>query len=156
MLDRMKAALTDWARKAGRGFEDDTDSAFVWDETKMTKTVSIDVDRETETGPKFLNIEGRYLEILRVHVEDTSVILAGGSVVEDPHCNKFITAIRGAPVHLLNRCLNDLWNAGYRLVSRTIDHELITKVTDSETPTGHRDGLSNLPLSQARSCGRLF
>lgn len=153
MLERMKAALTEWAQKAGRGFVDDTDPAFVWD-AKMTKTVSIDVDRESETGPKFLNIEGRYIEVLRPFVSDASIIMSGGSIVEDTPTS-FLTAIRGAPVSLLNICLNELWRAGYHLISRTIDHELITKVTETPEPQGQGPAQTG-PLSQARGCGKLF
>lgn len=157
MLERMKGALTQWAQKAGRGFVDETDAAFVW-EDKMTKTVAIDVDRESEKGPKFLNIEGRFIELLRPFVSDASIILSGGSIVED-NTTGFITAIRGAPASMLNVCLNELWRAGYNLISRTIDHQLITKVEDTVEGLGGIGSATTAqtgPLSQSRACSKLF
>ena len=113
----------------------------------------IDILRESRA----LIIEGRFIEVLRPFVSDASIILSGGSIVED-NTTGFITAIRGAPASMLNVCLNELWRAGYNLISRTIDHQLITKVEETvEGMGGMQTGFAAAtPLSQGRACSKLF
>jgi hypothetical protein len=128
MHKRFLDELRLWASNAGRGFVDQTDSSFVWDNA-CTKEVSVNVNRQSDNAPLHLDVHGP-IEILRPIFPDDSLILAGGCKLTDGA--GFFNSIRGASMTTMNQVLNTLFTAGYRLKSYSIDHPCITK--DSVAP----------------------